>query len=327
MLSSWFQASYSHIEYSEEHKVGDKRRDLNTANDSTLPLEVVANKGPLLTIAMALFGDTSFIQSRQAHPQAYASVINFNVPVEQVPAYAGSCVDLAPLAILLAGTSGEDDSTNGINYCISNTDGGVNGTDVNTEVAQWISNFNYDQERVRNAFDAAAFLANKAWMQNSVSPAEKSLTVNFDLGADTQIPVISRGGMIFVSILLGLYILMLIPLAIYATWSPRWTAQLDSFALMRIGAAIAEKLPLTVGQNKNTIKSLDEIPGWVGDTSGEKEPLGRLGLGAGRSLASRANRRFECEEEDDEEVTAEEKYVARRRLEKEIEKSTRVDHA
>ncbi|KAJ6104817.1 hypothetical protein N7523_011137 [Penicillium sp. IBT 18751x] len=163
-------------------------------------------------------------------------------------------------------------------------------------------------------------------MQNNVGPAEKSLTVNFELGADTQISVISRGGMIFVSILLGLYILMLIPLAIYATWSPRWTAQLDSFAMMRIGADIAEKLPLTVCRNKNTTKSRDEIPGWVGDISGEKDPLGRLGLGAGRCLASRTNRRFECEEEDDENVTAQEKYAARRKLEKEIEKCTRVNH-
>lgn len=262
---------------------------------------------------MALFGDKSFIQSRQAHPQAYASVIYSNVPVEQVPTYAGSCVDLAPLGILLAGASGEDNSTNGLNYCITNTDGGVNGTDVNTEIAQCLSNFNYDQERVKNAFDAAAFLATKVWMQNSISPTERSLTVNFVLGADTQIPVISSG-MIFVSILLGLYILMLIPLAVYAAWTPHWTAQLDSFAMMRIGDAIAEKLPLTVGQNRDTIKSLDEIPGWVGDTS-EKEPLGRLGLGAGRSLASRANRRVECEE-DDEESTAEENEMSQRRLER-----------
>lgn len=164
-------------------------------------------------------------------------------------------------------------------------------------------------------------------MQNSVSLTEKSLTVNSDLGADTQIPVIYRGGMTFVSILLGLYILMFIPLAVYAAWTPHWTTQLDSFAMMRIGAAMAEKLPLTVGQNKNTIKSLDKNPGWVGDISEEKEPLGRLGLGAGRSLASRANRRFECEEEDDEEITAEGKHASQRRLEREIERSTRVDHA
>ncbi|CAG8886350.1 unnamed protein product [Penicillium egyptiacum] len=59
----------------EGRKVGDKRRGINTANDSTLPLEVVTDKGPLLTIVLAPFGDTSFIQSRQAHPQAYASVI------------------------------------------------------------------------------------------------------------------------------------------------------------------------------------------------------------------------------------------------------------
>lgn len=287
---------------------------------------MVANKGPLLTIAMALFGDASFIQSRQANAQAYASVIDFNVPVEQVPAYVGSCVDLAPLNNLLAGVGGAYETTNGIDYCISNTDGGVNGTKVNMEIAKWISNFNYDQERVRNAFNVAAFLATKAWMQNSASLAAKSLTVNYDLGADTQIPVISRGGLIFVSLLLGLYILILIPLTIYATWTPRWTAQLDSFAMMRIGAAIADKLPLTVGQNKGTLKSLDEIPGWVGDISREKEPLGRLGLGAGRPLASRVNGRYECEEEDKEEITAEEQFASRRRMEKEAKRSARGEN-
>lgn len=287
-----------------------------------MPLEVVANKGPLLTIAMALFGDASFIQSRQAHPQAYASVIQDNGITEETPVYSGSCVDLAPLGILLEGSNSDGDSYNYINYCITNKDGGLNGTDVNMEVANWLSNFNIDAERVRKVFDAAAFLANKAWMQNSANSAARSLEVNYDLGADTQIPVISRAGMIFVSILLGFYIFMLIPLAIYATWTPRWTAQLDSFAMMRIGAAIADILPLTVGQNKNVMKSLDEIPGWVGDTSEEKEQLGRLGLGAGRDLALRANRRFECEEEDDEEITAEEKYVASRGLEKEIQKET-----
>lgn len=154
---------------------------------------MVANKGPLLTIAKALFGDASFIQSRQAHPQAYASVIDFNVPVEQVPAYAGSCVDLTPVPNLLAGVNGAYENSNGIDYCISNTNGGVNGTDVNIKIAKWISNFNYDQERVRNAFNVAAFLATKAWMQNSASLAAKSLPVNYDLGADTQIPSYPEG--------------------------------------------------------------------------------------------------------------------------------------
>jgi hypothetical protein len=103
----------------------------------------------------------------------------------------------------------------------------------------------------------------------------KSLSVNYDLGADTQVPAISKGGLIFVSLLLGLYILILIPLAIYAARTPRWTAQLDSFAMIRIGAAVADSLPLAVGKNKSTIRGLDEIPGWVGDASEETEPLGR----------------------------------------------------
>jgi hypothetical protein len=55
---------------------------------------------------------------------------------------------------------------------------------------------------------------------------------------------------------------------------------------------------------------LDEIPGWVGDASEEMEPLGRLGLGGARSLASRENRRFECSEGDREAITREKRIQA-----------------
>ncbi|KAJ5178187.1 uncharacterized protein N7500_000886 [Penicillium coprophilum] len=87
---------------------------------------------------------------------------------------------------------------------------------------------------------------------------------------------------------------------------------------MRIRGSIVENLPLSVGQNKITVKAQGDIPRWIGDILEREKPLGRLGLGAGRPLALRANRRLECEEEDNEAITTKEKYGVRRESEKEI---------
>jgi hypothetical protein len=187
---------------------------------------------------------------------------------------------------------------NDSNHCIINGDVGTEGSDVHLEVARWVSNFNYQPERLTNAFTAAAYLTNQAWIDNN-DVYMRTLTISYDLDADTQIPVISRGGLIAVSIMLGLDILILLPLAVYASRSPRWTAQLDSFVMMRMGAAVADKVPLLLSWKKDKIKALDEIPGWIGDQS-ENTLVGKLSLGGAASLTARKNLRFECYEGDHE---------------------------
>lgn len=264
---------------------------------------------------MALFGEGSFIEGHQAHPSAYSSSIKYDGSGigEGLPEYADSCIGLAPLAPLLTGEGGEDILQSSISFCITNLIGSPNGeTSIFQAMTDWVSIFNTDEERLTNAFNAAAFVANRAWIGNSGNSITRSLNVNYDLGADTQVPSISKAGLIFTSLLLGLYILVLVPLATYASGTARWTTQLDSFAMMRIGAAISDKLPLTVGKNINTMRGLDNISGWVGDSSEEKDPVGRLGLGAARPLNSRKDRRFECDEADKEEITEEEVIWARR---------------
>ncbi|GLI76249.1 hypothetical protein PoHVEF18_004520 [Penicillium ochrochloron] len=87
-----------------------------------------------------------------------------------------------------------------------------------------------------------------------------SLSIKFDLGFDTQIPVLSRRGLILISIILGLDILMLLSLAVYAPFTPRWTSTFDSFTMMRMGAAMAEDVPvpLLVGRETDKIDVLDK---------------------------------------------------------------------
>ncbi|KAE8421448.1 hypothetical protein BDV36DRAFT_280754 [Aspergillus pseudocaelatus] len=136
-------------------------------------------------------------------------------------------------------------------------------------------------ERIQNAFTSAAFLANDMLMMNNFQ--KQTIGISYDMGADVQKPDISRGGIIFVSILLGLFLICLLALALYSAWVPRWTKTLDSFAMLRIGASISEKTPLLATQHVEGIKSLDETPGWMGNASNGE--IGELCLGGERPLA------------------------------------------
>jgi hypothetical protein len=274
--------------YSDHHNSSSQvnRRQITSVDDG-LDLELVLNKGPLLIIAIALFGEGSFIPTRMAHPEAYAGLTRDKTNSTSVTGWAsnaGSCTDLAPLGFLLADNVGQGVVGNSIATCMTNTDGGPGGSRVDIEIANWIDNFRYLPERLRNAYTAAAFLANQAWMQEMDGMNPKSLYITYDLGGDTSVPVISHKGVILISVLLLLYLLSLLSMATYATVFPRWTSQLDSFAMMRIGAAVPDKFPLLIAPRVSSIKALDETPGWLGDEVDDTEDIGRLGLGASGKL-------------------------------------------
>ncbi|TKA69315.1 hypothetical protein B0A49_09449 [Cryomyces minteri] len=268
----------------------------------SLPLERIYNKGPLLTIAMALFGEGSFVANRVTWPDAYSGI-------NGTRRNAGVCVDMAPLSSLLTDRWGQTKITFSLNRCITNGMSGHGFAGLQAELADWTDNFIDNDERMTNALTAAAFLANKAWILHNTDG--HTLAVSYDQGADTQVPVISRKGVITISALLAIYLLALVATAVYACLSPRWTNQLDSFTMMRLGAAIADKIPLMVGRRTDKIKALDEIPGWIGDV-GKDEETGRLGLGAPAIVST--GRRYECYEGDHELLSALEQRNLRNRL-------------
>lgn len=297
-----------------DHNIPNKTRRQVTLDDpeSSLALENVFNKGPLLTTTMALFGEGSFLANHLKTPQAYYGVnVTMNSDGTYSPTNAGACMDLAPLGFLLADDLGQTVVGNQVDYCIRNNAGGRNGNDIQDEMISWITNFANGNERLSNAFTAAAFLANQAWMLNNQGTGHKSLSISYDLGADSEVPVISRAGIILISVLLGLDLLALLVMAIYATIWPRWTNQLDSFTMLRLGAAMAEKVPLMVGRRTDHIKALDEIPGWIGDVAEPDEEFGRLGLGA-PTMVSR-KRRYRCYDGDDEPLSVNEKTAFKKR--------------
>ncbi|KAJ5355679.1 hypothetical protein N7517_010288 [Penicillium concentricum] len=249
--------------------------------------EQLPNRGPLLTIAVALFGNGSSIQSRVAHSQNYTTNLASD-PSTRNPISSSGCADVLPFAFFSLSDDGPSYS------CTPSQDGGTDDPEVDNVIAEWLNTlFANDADIVKNVFDVAAFIANQAWMESSIDDESKNLEISFDMGSDTQIPVISRGGLILVSILLALEIFILLPLAVYAAIIPRWTSSLDSFTMMRIGAAVADKMPLLLGRETDKVDVLDQLPGYVGDQSEESDVIGKLGLGAQTPLAARRNKRFE----------------------------------
>jgi len=263
-----------------------KRSEKSNSYDSTR-LELVQNKGPLLTIAMALFGRGSFPQTRLANPKAYAITSDPTGTSQTVNYTNDACGYLLPLVSLLLDPRSnvqEDkgDTTGRSRPCIFNSEG-QGGAGVRFEVGRWLRLFtNYTKpERLSNAFTAAAFLANQNWLLNQQGVIGGShLVVYYDEGMEIQAPVISMTGTIAVSVLLGLYLVTLFSLAVYAAWTPRWTRTLDSFAMMRIGAAYESHFPMNVGSGINDVEDIDRLSGTVGTVGGDEGSVQRLELGA-----------------------------------------------
>ncbi|RDW61837.1 uncharacterized protein DSM5745_10509 [Aspergillus mulundensis] len=262
------------------------RRDTEITPASNA-LQDIRNKGPLLTIALALFGQGSFIESHARQPEAYAATVIYDYNKDQNPAHS-ACRYLKPFGYMLESIRLE---------CISNSAGGVNGWDVRDLIAEWLNSFHTFPETLANAFTGAAYLSHKAWMDHSTEDPDApyvyggGFRVSFDMGRLRQKPVISRAGVIVVSALLGVHVLSLLALGCYAAWSPRWTRRLDSFAILRVGGAIARHVPLWMVYKTSLVRELDGLPGWIGDQMPEGEAVGMLGLGGPARLSGRSSTR------------------------------------
>ncbi|OJJ49039.1 hypothetical protein ASPZODRAFT_13776 [Penicilliopsis zonata CBS 506.65] len=270
-------------------KRADTTNDVVSSDWNAL-VETQINPGPLLTTAAAIFGPSSFIET---WPSTFAE-INASL-AQSVPNSNNICLELPPLQNLLLG----EDS-----YSCQSFDSKGTPSDG---LMEWIYDFLYGSDNMANAFTAAALLANQAWFQT----LDGQLYVYKDFGTDVEVPSISLAGIVVVSALMGLYMIPLLLLAIYSSLSPRWTSQLDSFAMLRMGAAIGEKsLPFLVGRNMDAITVLDELPGVVQNVASpasEGIEVGHLGLGPGKRLMSKV--RYEAFEGDDEDWNQSERNI------------------
>ncbi|PHH90079.1 hypothetical protein CDD83_4587 [Cordyceps sp. RAO-2017] len=286
------------------HDTNDREPD-NSIHDPGPNPVLPLNKGPLLTVTLALFGTGSFLDSVSTE-MANHSYPDSNRAIRQ------NCQQILPLAALLRSPLVDRMESSWTASC-ARVHRGAAGTRLDEIRYIWSMFHNENEKLIPNAFTAAAFLANDAWMMQPVhTTLDQSAFVAFDLGTDTQVPVMSLAGMVVVSLLLALDLACLLGLALYSAWTPRWTILLDSFAMMRIGASIADRMPLLTAPEADRIAILDETPGWIGDAgcadadaahaieSGEQadEKAGEDGrvreLGLGAEMPLRGERRYRC---------------------------------
>ena len=219
---------------------------------------------------------------------------------KEMPDY-GVCVGKIPFVDLLLSGSKFDSGELG---CLKNT---VHTHDnLQQQLTEFLQSLYYNSwdgfngERIVNAFTAAAYVAHEVWLKSATGT---DWSVSYDYGADTIVPAISLAGIITISVLMGIFLTMLLALAIYGGVRPRWADQLDAFAMLRIGASIHEELKLRQTQEVRKIKALYRLPGWIGDaTEGEGE-RGRLALGASGRLNWK--RKFVLYDDDDDGIGTE----------------------
>ncbi|KAF2453807.1 hypothetical protein BDY21DRAFT_119374 [Lineolata rhizophorae] len=248
-----------------------RKRDIapNMTDAGDVELFDVHNKGPLLSLALALFGKDSFLETSFADPERF-----WDSSVDPDAPYS-LCTNVLPLGRL----DWEPSS------CTSSTTPPVSN-DVASLLSVLDSLYNTDQ-----LFARAVYVANKIWL-TQYRTQYQDLRLYFDPGMESYAPDLSLAGIIVGSILLGLHIVGLFALALYAFFGRPWTRSLDSFAMMKIGAAYADQFPLRLGYKTSEYSTgfLDRLPGFVGDGTPSAQ-FGRLEMGAAAPL--RANRQYQ----------------------------------
>jgi hypothetical protein len=255
------------------------------------------NKGPLLTTALALFGPGSFLETFfNSSSVLQSSLEDYDIKNDYSDSTA--CVELAPLMNLFSAKPSQYIAQD---TCVSiylNT-GSSLYSNAHQIIAKWLLAIYDSSWNHPNIFTTAAFLSNKQWVE-SLQPI---YAIYRDPGLEMEIPDISLAGVIVVSILLGPYLLLLLALCCYGSWAPRWTQRLDSFAMLRFGAALGDGVfPMLLAYDMKGVKELDEIPGVIRDvgpiTDDAIIPINRIGLWGGKPLQN--IRRYECYEADNE---------------------------
>ncbi|OKL61784.1 hypothetical protein UA08_02219 [Talaromyces atroroseus] len=223
--------------------------------------------GPLATIAVALFGPGSWFDNQQSlfaseyggnyeNETGWRAYLDRSTRTELLPLYPLIGPNEDKIMDLLADSPLMD-------WLETFISGGANSTFAET-------------------LTRASYLASKALFETIRS------TIAYGVASSTVesafMPSISLAGIIVVSALMGLYMIPLLAMALYAGFSESWTHTLDSFVMLRMGAAIGQKdLPLQIGKRTGKIKVLDQLPGVVRDVSGPDDKVRQLALGLGGS--------------------------------------------
>jgi len=137
---------------------------------------------------------------------------------------------------------------------------------------QWMPNFG-DDVKVSAALTLAIYAASNTIM-NVGAVAQSGGVLWSSVGLDLQKPAMPLAAMVVITLLLAVQLAGLSFLAIYASRHPSWTASLDAWAMLRIGAELGADVPAVSAAEVRRAKVLDERKGWIGDAGVEGRAMG-----------------------------------------------------
>ncbi|KAI9872264.1 MAG: hypothetical protein M1830_001849 [Pleopsidium flavum] len=142
----------------------------------------------------------------------------------------------------------------------------------------WLNNF-ADVDYTRQALTCTIFVAHQATLTQAMTFNDGPRGGYVSSSAGSNPPA-----MIAISILILVQLAGSFALAIYSARYPAWTQSLDSFAVLRLGAALADDLPLISAIDAEEVLVLDGKEGWIGASQTEEddedaEKMGTLVIG------------------------------------------------
>jgi len=273
--------------YWNGHMAGDVLNRLPSPNDDnisyyhidelfpeeTLPdYEMPGVPGPFLTSIIAVFGNGNFFDTTASNSN-YSSSDTILCRQLRRPFTGLYYDDFIPTG----GGSDELWWNQSSPYLDCDPDGSSTSNDTFlNELLEWLPNF-ADPVKATAALTLANYYSNNA-MLNLISGVG-SVPLYYVPGMDMQKFAIPLPAMIIITVLLATQLVGLALLAHYASRHPTWTESLDAFALLRLGASIAEDVPLISALKAKEVKMLDEKPGWIGDVGGDEREIRGLALG------------------------------------------------
>jgi hypothetical protein len=265
-----------------------ERREINYTNVGNVTQELGLNIGPLTILALALFGEGSFINTRLRNPSSYIVRERPNTGTTEEGTYtnvgySNNCVSSMPLAYLTGNiwqrcwNDQESSHERGIIY----------------QVNRFISLF-ASKTQIQTALTAGTFLANKTWLVpdgNSRITHNMSGTILVDHGVPTIRTSLSMAGIIVGSVLLGAHLLGLLALALYSFIKKPFAPWLGAEIMVKADTVYAEVLGATEG-DKQWNNAAATLEGFVGDERAKNE-VGRMAFGAPSGLSTKKERKLE----------------------------------
>ncbi|THU89073.1 hypothetical protein K435DRAFT_969251 [Dendrothele bispora CBS 962.96] len=262
-----------------------------------LPPDTKLNvSGPLMTSAVALFGNSSFLNiasdtvyNMTSKQQLLAMCVYGNIPFTQVMSIIANfeeyCGGVVQLANIVNNTQALHEERAAVQ--------------VNGLVGDWTYSIFNNTLYAKEALEMSMYFANEALMMKTVDQTFQLFGRPIYTSGGIQVfkPVVTVAGTIIVTVLVSLQLLGLGIFAWYVYSVPTWTNALDALAIARIGKEMADSdLPPIGPVQKKDQKKLGQAQALIGLTgdveyentsavelkslvSGKNQSAVKLGLG------------------------------------------------